>query len=180
MKITIRREDFVQLDACEDVLAVLDAIAAEAGGWSDDGTATIWWDWVAEIWARVVCREQVEWAVERRLLPRWDLSGADLRGANLSGADLSGADLRYADLRHADLRHADLFDADLSGANLSGANLFDADLDGADLSDANLSGANLSNTNLSEARNVDRAIGLPGIERSPEEAMAHGLGAQDG
>ena len=76
----------------------LDEIAEQLGGWSEEGTVTLFWDRVAYTWALLTYPSFVIWALEERLLPSWDLRGANLSGANLSRANLSGAlntDLAY-------------------------------------------------------------------------------------
>ena len=84
----------------------LDEIAEQLGGWSEEGTVTLFWDRVAYTWALLTYPSFVIWALEERLLPSWDLRGANLSGANLSGADLSGANLSGANLSRANLSGA--------------------------------------------------------------------------
>ena len=88
MNITITRQRFVDRDACDEGLDCLDELVEQLGGWTPEGTVSLWWDWVAYVWALLSHPSFVIWALEERLLPSWDLRGADLYGANLSGANL--------------------------------------------------------------------------------------------
>ena len=125
--VTITRAELVRHNACDDGLALFDAMAAPGG------TITVDWTPLHAIWSRVAFPSFALWCEGEGIIPRADLRGADLRGADLEGANLRGANLRGANLRGADLRGANLRGADLEGADLRGADLLGADLEGADL-----------------------------------------------
>jgi len=154
MRITITREQLVDLGACEPGLKWFDSIAPN-GVWSSE------WTPLHDVWIRK--SEWCGWLLDKKLIPianfyeanlrGADLQGADLQGANLEGADLQGADLRGAalarsNLEEANLRFSYLRGADLRGANLQCANLRVADLYRADLGGANLQGAYLQGVDL--------------------------------
>jgi hypothetical protein len=130
----ITRDELVLHEACDDGLAMFDAIAHLAG--TPGIVAVAEWTRLHSVWAIFTCSSFALWCEDEGIIPRANLRYADLRGANLSDADLRGADLRGANLGGAYLGGADL-----RGAYLGGANLSDADLSGANLSDAYLSGA---------------------------------------
>ena len=144
--VSIWRKTLVRLEACEDGLALFDAIASQQPA-SDPlrmrRIRVARWTHLHSVWAWVAAAGFARWLESRSLIPRADLRGAYLSGANLSGANLSGADLSGAYLTGANLSGADLTGAYLTDAYLRGANLTDADLSGAYLRGAYLRGADL-------------------------------------
>jgi len=139
ISVSIWRKTLVRLGACEDGLALFDAIAAQQPDGRRDRICIARWTPLHGVWAWMTCAGFARWAEQHGIVP-----SADLRGADLSDADLRYADLTDANLRDADLSGADLSDANLRGADLRYANLSDADLRGADLTGADLSRADLT------------------------------------
>jgi len=131
MRITITREQLVDLGACEPGLKWFDSIAPN-GVWSSE------WTPLHDVWIRK--SEWCGWLLDKKLIPianfyEANLRVADLYRADLGGANLQGAYLQGVDLRWANLRGANLYRADLEGANLYMADLQGAYLQGADLGD---------------------------------------------
>jgi len=171
LTVTIHRRALQRHGACEEGLALFDAIKgcadgerAAAGKPARKGLV-VRWTRVHAIWMATVYPAFSRWLNDHDLIPAINLTCADLTCADLTRANLTRANLYGADLTRANLTGADLTRADLTRANLTGANLYGADLYGADLYGANLYGANLYGANLTRAKIATDAKVPEGWER---------------
>ena len=87
MQITVTRQQLENLNACQPGLDWFDSVATD-GVWSVDWTPETQIDWIKN---RGLCR-WIGWAIDKKLLPLWSMSGADLYEADLYEADLRMAE----------------------------------------------------------------------------------------
>jgi len=119
ISVTIYRSRLVALGACEEGLALYDAIAAlqtESDPRRNRRVRIARWTPLHAVWIRCQYPSFAAWLEEQDLIPRANLDGANLRYANLRYANLDGANLRYANLVGANLAGANLAGAYLAGA----------------------------------------------------------------
>ena len=107
MIVRIHRARLVEARACQDGLAIYDAIAGLAEARGDKRARKrlrITWTPLHSVWLAVAHPNHALWLEQQGMIP--PIRGANLGGANLYGANLGGADLGGANLGGANLRGA--------------------------------------------------------------------------
>ena len=81
ISVSIRRKTLVRLGACEDGLALFDAIAAQQPDGRRDRICIARWTPLHGVWAWMTCAGFARWAEQHGIVPSADLRGADLSDA---------------------------------------------------------------------------------------------------